>query len=801
MLLLRALLFSGTMLLFLNQGMSQNERVMSGFIFDENGVSLPGSVIHIHENMKACYSDEHGYFKLTDLKPGRYHLHITSLGYHAKVLRIDLVEGNVNLKIEMEVSTNELHEITVEASGYEDEKKESSLMIERSDRKKLMENPSGNLMNSMQQIAGINSINTGVGVGKPVIRGLSQNRVLVTEGGIKQEGQQWGNDHGLEINQYNIEGVEIIKGASSLAYGSDAMGGVINIQKAEILPTGSSKSFVSTIYKSNNDHYGLTAGSKGTRHGYFFGANISAHSFGDYRVPADEFSYNNNLLPINEGRLKNTGGRELHYSLLAGIQKNWVLSEIKFSGFNQKVGVFPGAVGIPRSINLDHDGDFRNIDLPYQDISHHKLLWNSTLYTRRGWFESDLAFQQNLRYEYSVPHAHGRPLEFSDNLAHLLDLKTYSGNFKYRWHKSEKLDLTIGSQSSYLENSIGGFEFIIPPYQQLNTGLFGLFKYRLSKKSVLTGGLRYDLSRFRIESSVLDFYYQGRFIDQVVRNPEIDKLFGNYSGAIGLNMNYWKNTHLRINFGKTFRVPNVAELSSNGVHHGAFRYEKGDENLKPEEGYQFDFGIDLEKGPIYFDLALFSNYFDNYIYLSPKGEFPIIEINDTIYPYPGPGQLYTYRQSPAMHLGGEFNLVYSVNNNLSFGMKGEYVWIENLKTGLPVSFTPPPSLKFEATYYPKIRPKALQKPYIKLIYSVYGEQNRVDQNEKVTPGYELLDFMTGTYFGRNQNFELNLSVQNLLDKYYLNHLSRYRLLNIPEPGINVVATLTYYFNRMEKVNK
>lgn len=794
------MLFSGIMLLSLSKVFAQNERMVSGFILDENGESLPGAVIHIHENMKACYTDEHGFFKLSDIKPGKYHLHITSLGYHAKVLRIDLSEDDVNLKILMEVSTNELHEITVEASGYEDEKKESTLMIERSDREKLMENPSGNLMNSMQQIAGINSINTGVGVGKPVIRGLSQNRVLVTEGGIKQEGQQWGNDHGLEINQYNIEGVEVIKGASSLAYGSDAMGGVINIQKAEILPVGSSKSFVSTIFKSNNDHYGITAGSKGTGHGYFYGAGISAHSFGDYRVPADEFSYNNYLLPINESRLKNTAGRELHYNLLVGLQKNWVLSEIKFSGFNQEVGVFPGAVGIPRSINLDHDGDFRNIDLPYQDISHHKLLWNSTFYTKSGWLETDLGFQQNLRQEYSVPHAHGRPLEFSNNLAHLLDLKTYTGNFKYRWHKSEKLDLTIGSQTSYLENSIGGFEFIIPPYQQFNSGLFGLIKHRLSKKAVFTEGLRYDVSRFKIESSFLDFYYQGRFIDQVQRNAEIDRIFNNYSGAIGLNMNYWKNTHLRINLGKTFRVPNVAELSSNGVHHGAFRYEKGDENLKPEEGYQLDFGVDMEKGPVYFDLALFSNYFDNYIYLSPGGDFPVVEIGDSVYPYPGPGQLYAYKQAPAMHLGGEFNLIYSVNKSLSFGVKGEYVWIENLKTGIPISFTPPPSLKFETSYYPKVRSNAFQKPYLKLIYSVYGEQNRVDQNEKVTPGYELLDLIAGTYFGRNRNFELNLSVQNVLDKYYLNHLSRYRLLNIPEPAINFVVTFTYYIFRKDKEN-
>ena len=116
-----------------------------------------------------------------------------------------------------------------------------------------------------------------------------------------------------------------------------------------------------------------------------------------------------------------------------------------------------------------------------------------------------------------------------------------------------------------------------------------------------------------------------------------------------------------MHFGKTFRIPNIAELSSNGVHHGAFRYERGDPTLSPESGYQVDLGLEAQLQKLRFEISGFVNYFDNYIYLSPSGQFPTVNINDTIYPYPGPGQTYQYKQAPVGHMGGEASVEYQIH--------------------------------------------------------------------------------------------------------------------------------------------
>ena len=178
----------------------------------------------------------------------------------------------------------------------------------------------------------------------------------------------------------------------------------------------------------------------------------------------------------------------------------------------------------------------------------------------------------------------------------------------------------------------------IPPYSQLNGGAYYIFNYSLSKKTKLLGGFRVDLSRFSVSASNLDFYYRRRYIETIQRNPEIDEIYSNYSGSLGFIRRIHEHWNVRFNLGKTFRIPNVAELSSNGVHHGAFRYERGDPDLNPESGYQYDIGIDRKNENLRFELSGFYNHFDNYIYLSPTGQFPTVTINDTTYPYPGPGQ-------------------------------------------------------------------------------------------------------------------------------------------------------------------
>lgn len=212
---------------------------------------------------------------------------------------------------------------------------------------------------------------------------MSFNRVIVNDKGIKQEGQQWGTDHGLEIDMFEPGRVEIIKGPGSLMYGSDGIGGVLNIFPPALPEEGTVSGSLRALYKSNNQNFSNSAGIQGNKKGRVFRIRATAQDYGDYRVPANHFSYNGYKLNIANNRLKNTAGKERHFTAMAGIKKKWGYSVLTVSNFHQKAGFFVGAIGIPRSYLLSDDGDSRDIGLPYQKISHFKVISNNNFFGRK----------------------------------------------------------------------------------------------------------------------------------------------------------------------------------------------------------------------------------------------------------------------------------------------------------------------------------------------------------------------------------------------------------------------------------
>ncbi|MEN7546676.1 TonB-dependent receptor [Rapidithrix thailandica] len=770
---------------------AQQRFTLTGIITDTEGEPLIGATVFIHETKKGTATDIHGQFTITDLKPGSYHLHFSYVGYHALTQTAIIKDRNSQLRIQLEESVNELHEIVIESNPLKLSQRENSVLIESVDENFIKKNTGTTLMHSLAQLPGVNYINMGVGVSKPVIRGLSHNRVVVADNGIKQEGQQWGSDHGLEIDQFNVEQMDILKGPASLAYGSDGLGGVIIIKHPNSLPKGKHQAKVQLLAKTNNDTYGLTAQAKGNHKGLSYRLRLTGLDYGDYKVPAQTFEYNRFILPIEHQRLKNTAGNERHLSATVGINRNWGYSHLTVSNFHQNTGIFSGAVGIPRAYQLDHDGDFKNIDLPAQEINHFKVISNSNIMIGKNWLEVDLGYQNNLRQERSYPHAHGRPVDSTNVDALELTLQTFTANARYFVNQHEEFETIFGFQTAYQQNRTGGFEFLIPAYHKYEAGLFSIFKYHASDRWVFNGGLRLDMAHIDAEETTYPFWYRSEYIADVQRNPAVKRDFFNYSAGIGLAFipdPYWS---YKLNLGKTFRIPSPPELTANGIHHGTFRFEKGNADLKAEEGYQLDAGIFYERSQWMISTSLFANYFQNYIYLSPNGRFPREEIDGELYPYPESGQEYAYKQAPAMHWGGEVNVQYKPTSRLKLYASGEYVWIQNTKTQLPLPFTPPYSIKLDAEYHLPIQTAILSGAFLKTNYSIYGSQNRVDQNEPTTKGYELLNASMGLEFGRKGFMELLFQAQNITDRLYLNHLSKYRILNLPEPGRNFVITAIF----------
>lgn len=784
-----AMIFRLPLLLFITVyviGFSQPATVtFSGQVTDKDAdKGLEGVVVELHELHRFAVTDEEGTFSFSNIRPGFYHVHFTLLGFRPAEKTVDLSQSVSDFSIALQHTAIHLQEVKVEEDMLRSGLKDRPLSIEVVDQDQLTNNYTDNLATTLSLLPGITSINTGTGIGKPVIRGLSFNRVMVNQNGIKQEGQQWGSDHGLEIDQYAVDRVEVIKGPASLVYGSDAMAGVINI-----LPEGppTQKGFqtdLTTFYRSINQLYGASVQVGASINDQYIQARYTEQSFGDYRIPATSFVYNTFELPINDGLLKNTAGRERSFTLSGGTGGGWGNMRVTISNFNQQAGLFSGAIGIPRSYRLTDDGDRRNVDIPYQYTNHFRTDFNGKWLVNDGWIHADIGYQQNLRQEWSYPHIHGLGPAPTDDLALEMQLSTYTANVRYYQLPRQDVKLIYGWSGQYKENTIDGFEFLVPEYTAFQTGAYAFAEWKPSETSTWSGGLRYDLGAMDQEGYQQPLYdTDTNIIGFRERSAPLEKLFHNVSGSAGWSYRPTERWTLRLNLGKSFRMPNGAELGMNGVHHGTFRHEMGDTSLTSEDGYQMDLGVSYASKHLVMSFSPYFNYFNNFIYLRPTGSFSLL---------PDAGQMYRYTQANALHTGWESHIDWHPIAPLHLELSTAYTWNLNLETSLPLPFTPPLNIRPSLSYEWEGGEKGIRSAQFQVLYNYFSAQNRTDRNEPATPGYGLLDIQLGFDLGTPKHpIQLVLAVRNALDEAYLNHLSRYRILNIPEPGRNFVVTLKY----------
>lgn len=750
---------------------------VSGTVKGENGEPLMAHV-HIHELGKSAISGLDGNFSIENLRPGTYHFHFTHIGFRSQTENVRISESDVRIFITMPESAITLQALTIEANPFKNGPVEQSQSIEVIDREYIEKNNTGTFANALEKLPGISTINTGVGISKPVIRGMSFNRIMVNDRGIKQEGQQWGADHGMEIDPFDVDRVEVIKGPASLIYGSDGMAGVINIASGSLPEPGSIRGHVISSYRSNNRMWGNTAMVEGNQKDVVFKARFTAQDFQDYRVPTEQFTYAGYVLPVYGNRLKNTAGKERHFSLMGGVRKDWGKSTLTVSRFGQQAGIFTGAVGIPTAYNLRHNGDNGNIDYPRQDNQHIKVISNTTVQHNRNWLEIDLGYQKNSRTEESLPHAHGIGPTPEGNLALGLFLDTYTANLRYNKQLDPKNQTILGIQSSYMNNDKDGFEFLLPNFASLQGGMFYFHEYRWKENFIVNAGIRADAGRHRIQEHLQPIYERltptGQF-DQ--RNPDISRTFFNISGSSGMSWILNTRHNLKLNLGSGFRMPTPIELATNGIHHGNFRHEIGNAELVSERSYQADANYSYSRKNLLIGLSPFWGYYQDYIYLAPTGRFSTL---------PGSSTAWEYRQHNAIFTGGEIKADWVIIPKLSLSLAGEYIYNFNLETRLPLPLTPPLSFLAGIEYKIPTIGTHLTQFFVYIEYRHAANQNRVDRNERATEGYQLVESGLGwqtVFWGQPLNFQL--SGQNLTNSYYFNHLSRYRLLNLPEQGRNV----------------
>lgn len=767
---------------------AQKSFQVKGIIFSVNtlqpieGATIIGDAIFVS-------SSSDGSFILKDVTED-LSLTISHLGYSSKTIL--LKKETKTLNIFLEEKTISLNEIELSGKTIKRKQKESPIVSQLISKEFLDHNRENSLMQSLSKIPGVSAIKIGSGQSKPVIRGLGFNRVVVVQNGIKHEAQQWGNDHGLEIDQYGIENLQLVKGPASLVFGSDAIAGVIDIQPNKIPLKNSFSGEVNLLGESNNDLLGISAGIQARKEKWFYRARLTYKDYADYKVPTTTINYENYVFTLHDNNLRNTAGQEANASISFGYINNQITSETTISNVNAKNGFFANAHGLEvRTSSIDYDSSNRDVDLPYHSVNHFKITNNTSVVLNNHTIAIDLGFQNNLREEHSEPIPHGYMPAPSDSKERSFQKNTISLNLKDSFKPNTQHDIVAGVNVEYQYNTIGGWGFLIPEYSRFIIGAFVFDQFEINSDLHLLAGIRYDYGQIN-SKSYFDWYPStinnaNGTISYVYLQRAQDKTlnFGNFSSSLGLSY-LLKNTTFKINIGKSFRMPLANELASDGVNYHMYRYEKGDLDLDPEESYQLDIDIDYTTKNFNFGISPFINLFENFIYLNPTSNY-----YETL-------QIYQYTQNKVFRAGGEIKASTTIFTNLQLDASAEYVYSRQTsgpKEGFTIPFSPPLSGLFSASYQFKDL-LFLKQPQLIADYRITAKQEEIVPPEEITDGYKVLNMSILTQinaFKNTKNLELRLKLNNVFNTKYYDHTSFYRLIDVPEAGRNISIALTQSF--------
>lgn len=766
-----------------------------------NNQPLAGATVSVTHGQVMTQTDSTGFFRVNILHRGIFRLQVSYTGFQTYHAELKATDDRHNLGVlVLQPMEDALEEVIVSDNNRLKRIREESLNIAILNRDYIRQNLGGSLMQSLEKLPGIKTIGIGSGNSKPLIRGLGFNQVLVVENGLKHEGQQWGADHGLEIDQYAANQVEVIKGPNSFLYGSDAIAGVIIVTPA---PPPARNSFGGTIdlgLKSNNNQWAVSTQIYARKKNWFINGRITLTDYADYRVPADTIYVYSYATALHQNRVRNTAGKERNIHLSTG----WIGKNIETSFFASRIynkaGFFANAHGLePRRVDAGmHDRSARDIQLPAQEITHYKLI-NRTLFKfSQHKLEWQTGFQQNFRQEWNNYVNHGyMPAIYPDTLRTPRTLEreynktVWNTQLKDTW-TIQHHQLSWGAGLEFQKNKIGGWSFLIPAFQQWQAGFFLHDKYAFNNQLSVQAAIRYDYAQVAIQEHSdwfpsLLIQHQDTTQQLLQRSASNNRQFSSFNWSAGLSYEPGPIT-FKANIGTSFRMPIAKELGANGINYHYFRYEKGDARLSPEQSFQADLGIGVNKTSWSVLLSPYFNYFPNYIYLNPTATHD--------YFYGAGNQVFEYAQSKVLRYGAELQASYAFHPKWSTDLAAEYLYNEQIsgsKSGYTLPFTPPPSFLWSVKFSPAL-PETFANTYIGVDWRLTGRQNRIVPPERATPAYHVVGLSAGTTFRFNkQELHLSLQIQNLLNKNYLNHTSFYRLIALPEQGRNMVLSVQIPF--------
>ncbi len=760
---------------------------LSGIVRDfHDGQALPNATLSINGYQKYALSDFDGKYTFDNLCADTYTITITHPECDVAEFTVKIT-GDLKRDFKLEHHTEELNAVTVKGQNLHKGSASSSESILHTDDLEDFSNAS--LGDALREIPGVSSLNTGSTVVKPVIQGLHSSRVLIINNGTRMKDQEWGVEHAPNLDLNTAANVTLVKGASALRYGGDAIGGVIITEspKAPSKDTLYGKTILSAA--SNGRGYGVTTNLiKAYKSGFYFQGQGTRKRSGDRTAP--------------DYVLSNTGVSENDFSLELGLNKFSYGFKAYYSMYDAEIGILRAShIGnvsdLERAINsgeANYIADFTyDINAPKQDVRHH--LAKVSLFKRfenAGKLTLDYSFQQNNRKEFDIRRGDDRD---KPSLDLKLTTHTLQANFAYDAKSDFKGDFGVeGSYQENFPNPFTGIRRLIPDYEMYSLGAYATGSYAFSPQFTVDGGFRYDYSqidaqKFYLNSSWEERDYEADFSDLIVEeydnqllvNPVFD--YHNFSGTLGARYQFVNNWDAKVNFSSASRAPNAAELFSDGLHHSAAIIELGDLRIQQEQSFKSSLELSGQSGGFNFGLNPFYNRINDFIILEPIG---------LQYTNRGAFPVYEYRQVDARLYGIDVRAAYYFNDEFDLSTAFAYVNGQDLDRDRPLIDTPAPNVNTTLSF----RKAEWKNLNISLRNQSVFKQNRFPNNNfevtfidasgvEVTrevnisespDAYSLFNLASSAEFKvlNQSTLTVGLFVDNILNTAYKDYLNRQR---------------------------
>ena len=744
---------------------------ISGITTDETGMPLSGVAVQLDGSAeKGGMTDTSGRFVFARLCPGQYHITFTVTGLRPLSKDVTLIDRDTVLRIALHQDRKHLHEVTITGKRINGVSTLASTTLSGDELAKSQGKSLGQLL---EQISGVGVMQSGPTLYKPSIHGLTGNRVLLINNGVRQEGQQWGEDHAPELDPNSAGSVTVVKGAASIRYGSDAIAGVVLMDPPPLPETPGISGNVGIEAASNGQKGNVTGDMEGafdkTLKGLAWRVQGTLQRAGNFRTP--------------HYYLDNTGMAEGSYSAQLGYHIKALELNASYSKYNSKIGIFAGSeVGDTtdliqaynhRDKPLVRDRFTYDIGRGYQQINHEVMKIDAKYHlSQSGNLELSYARQKDLRQEYSSDISYSSDPKLQNLPEDWFKLITHSLDLVYNHASANGFSGSMGLSGNTKGNVYQGLGRIplIPNYRDYGGGAFAIERYGHGKW-LLEGGLRYDyLSRqvYRYDINTLNTY-----------NSSYD--YHNLTGTLGATLDLSNHFTMDANFGMGWRAPNPEEMFINGVHASAAQYVTGDTALQSERSYNTTFSLHYKSDKLKIDADVYDNEIRHFIYAEPIGTKQILGVGY---------HAFQYVQDNVRLLGADISGTWDIVPILSLSSKTSLLRATNLTRDGGLINMPPARFQNGLTLHRESWGKLIQPYFTLQNVSVLKQNYIVPEQEQLLPSpppaYSLWNISMGAALpvGKKQ-LDLSFAVENLTNKVYSDYMNQFRYFAY-DLGVNFI---------------